>query len=220
MGLLEKGQEVDYVCSSPMKRTTETAEIMFPSRTIITDNRLVERNFGRQSEGKLQVLPSEAPYPMVNGKRIKGEERMTPDEFFATFFSRENNRVGARGSESMNSVQQRVSSFFNAVQRFASDKTVAVETHGGVALAAQAYFLGEKFKGDYSPQNGQIQHLKNGEILAVDPVTMEMFIVNIKGEKRALNQQLKIKRRVIGRASVKVGASKKSNDFDGIDGSV
>lgn len=44
-------QSFDGIYSSPLKRAKETAQLIFPNKTIIEDNRLKEMNFG-DYEGK------------------------------------------------------------------------------------------------------------------------------------------------------------------------
>ena len=51
LGNYLKNQSFDGIYSSPLKRAKETAQLIFPNKTIIEDDRLKEMNFG-DYEGK------------------------------------------------------------------------------------------------------------------------------------------------------------------------
>ena len=62
LGNYLKNQSFDGIYSSPLKRAKETAQLIFPNKTIIEDDRLKEMNFG-DYEGKfIDELKKEKDY--------------------------------------------------------------------------------------------------------------------------------------------------------------
>ena len=70
LGNYLKNQSFDGIYSSPLKRAKETAQLIFPNKTIIEDDRLKEMNFG-DYEGKfIDELKKEKDYVRSVGKSI------------------------------------------------------------------------------------------------------------------------------------------------------
>lgn len=99
--------EFDVVFCSPLKRTKQTAEILFPNNDIIYDERIIERSLG-EWEG-------------------------TPNTDEKQFFLK--NKVLPPKGESFLQIDERVKSFFDMLKREYVDKKVLLVTHGGVINA-------------------------------------------------------------------------------------
>ena len=107
---------IDLIISSPLTRALTTAEAVAKSTgaPIITDDRLIEQNYGSY-EGKDRFCDG-----FLQNKRQ-----------FAYSYP---------GGESMLRLAQRVYNFLDEVREKYSDKTVLVVCHGGVLRSLHTYF--------------------------------------------------------------------------------
>ena len=114
-----KNVKFDYVFSSPLKRTIETAKII-ANKKIISDERLIER-FNGELEGK--------------------KKNELPKNF--DFKSSDYNM------EPVSLVAERVRSFFDEIIKKYPKKNILVVTHGGVIINIRYYFEGRPKSGSY-----------------------------------------------------------------------
>lgn len=122
------GYSVAHVFCSPMKRTLETAKIIYPNTEIVCDNRLRERDYGDW-----------------NG-RIKSDIRNNhPEIFFSS--GRLNILSVPPNGESFESVYKRVASFLCFIgSEFDFNSTISIVTHNGVITALKYIIKHEGFE--------------------------------------------------------------------------
>lgn len=111
--MAEKNIEIDEIFSSPLGRAKNTAELIFPQREIILDERIQEMGFGSW-EGK-------------NILEIQKHEELNYHNFFhnANLYKNE-----THGGESFVEVEKRVESFLNELISEYKDKTLLIVSHG------------------------------------------------------------------------------------------
>ena len=122
--LREKLKDVkfDFVFSSPLKRSLETASIIC-NNEIIKDDRIIERSNG-DLEGKLKAEINDIPdFNNPNEKRYNIE-----------------NIVDFRN---------RIYNFLNDITQIYKGKNILVVTHAGVGIYARCFFEGEPSDGNY-----------------------------------------------------------------------
>lgn len=102
----------DMAYTSPLKRASETAEIILAGRNIpiISDERIIEVNFGS----------------------YEGCDFDLQDEYIQNFFSAPEKYFSINGTESMESIFTRMKSFLQELceNEELQDKTILVSTHG------------------------------------------------------------------------------------------
>jgi len=110
--------KVDYIYSSPLKRALETAQIVYPERTIETDSRLKELNFGI-FEGSTQA---------------ENEQHKAWDEWHANPFERR-----APGGESYADLMGRAAEWLETLPKDANSVAFA---HAGTIRMLISHVLG------------------------------------------------------------------------------
>ena len=120
--LKEKLKDIkfDYIFTSPLKRTIETAKII-RDQEIIIDERLIERG---------------------NGKF----EGMKKDEINFDFNKLNDNSYNV---ESISSLRDRTESFFKEIKDKYRGKNILIVTHGGVCIQVRYFFEGKPKSGNY-----------------------------------------------------------------------
>lgn len=102
----------DMAFTSPLKRARETAEIILAGRNIpiLDEERVIEVNFGE----------------------YEGCDFDLPDEYIQNFFSAPEKYYSIRGTESMESIFERMNSFLQDLYQNPElqDKTILISTHG------------------------------------------------------------------------------------------
>ena len=130
-----KNEKIDLIISSPLKRALQTASIINQGKTtIITDDRIIERDFG-EYEGK-----------------TKGEF-----DKIELWGYRTNTKF--EKAENIQEMYKRVYGFLDDIKNKYSSKTILLVIHGGVSVALNSYFEG--IPPEETPTKGSLQ---NGEI--------------------------------------------------------
>lgn len=134
LSLKEKFKDIkfDKVFSSPLKRAIQTAKII-TGNNIIIDKRLIERNKG-----------------LLEGK-IKKEIKVLPN------FNDLNDT--SYGVESLESIKNRLDSFYNEILKKYPKQNILIVTHAGVGIYTKCFFVGEPKDNNYLSYK-----LKNGEV--------------------------------------------------------
>ena len=117
-------KNIDLCFSSPLTRTLETAEIIFPNLNIITDERIVERDLGK-FEGK-----SYAEYHLNNFWNYK-----------------ENSTYGE--VEPVQDLLKRSDLFLKEIKQKYSDKNIAIVSHGAFLRALHYTIVGYNEQTDF-----------------------------------------------------------------------
>ncbi len=110
---------IDFIISSPLKRASQTAEIINSVKNIpiVFDERIAERDFGEM-------------------------EGMYKQQFdYDAFWNYEKNIVYEK-AENIRYFFKRVASFLDDVKKEYKDKNILLATHGGVSIAIDCYFNG------------------------------------------------------------------------------
>jgi probable phosphoglycerate mutase len=114
------------VLASPLKRAQETARLLFPGRTIETDSRLVEMDFGSWEDKVLAELRAEP------GARAEERERLGLD-------------FSAPGGETPRAVQARIQPLLNEIT--AAGQPAVIVTHKAVLRALLSLATGWEMLG-------------------------------------------------------------------------
>lgn len=123
-----KGKPIDAVYSSPLKRAFKTAQIASGKEEVITDERLIEIDFGMWEGKRREEFVSENPQAWENWAADPA-----------------NYRAGEIG-ENASMVVQRVDSFFNEMLQKHPNQTILVTGHNGINRLYMAYKLGMPLK--------------------------------------------------------------------------
>lgn len=147
-GKLIRNENIDLIITSPLKRAKETAKIinMNFNVTIIEDNRLMERNFGR-SEG-------------LTKSDIKKLKEINPEMNDIWNYNR---NIDCNGMETIQDFCNRVYEFLDEISERYKDKNILLVTHGGVSVPIKYYFMNEPLENLVDRDN--IKGLKNCEII-------------------------------------------------------
>ena len=121
-GEMLKDEKIDLIISSPLNRAMQTAEIIRGDRDIeiITDNGIIERDFG-EFEG---MSPLE-------------DNIFNPDEFWSY---RDNHKY--EKAENIRDCFDRVYAFLDNLPKKYPDKRILLVCHGGVSIPINCYFNG------------------------------------------------------------------------------
>lgn len=120
-----KNLQIDAIYSSPIARAYETAQLVFPKRKIITDDRLMEMDFGVCEGMYLDEIPDD----------LKKAYQM--------LWSHPELSSGLPGGESYDDIEKRVSSFLKDL-RNKDYEAVFIVTHGFCFTILVALMLGLK----------------------------------------------------------------------------
>jgi len=123
-----KGKKIDAVYSSPLERARHTAKIAAGGKTVITDSRLIEIDFGNW-EGKTK-------------DEFVAEN---PSLWTAWIEDPAGSRAGGTG-ETGKEVVERVDAFYNEMLKKHFDETILVVGHNGINRLYMAYKLGMALK--------------------------------------------------------------------------
>lgn len=142
-----KNENINLIITSPLKRAKETAQIINENFnvTIIEDNRLMERKFGK-SEG---LTKSDI-------RKLK-ETNPTIDNVWNY-----NRNIDFNDMETMHNFCNRIYEFLDEIIRKYQDKNILLVTHGGVSVPIKCYF--EKYPLENLVDRDSIKGLKNCEI--------------------------------------------------------
>ena len=131
-----KNIDYDVIISSPLKRTSQTANIInYKGIEVIYDDRIVERNAG-----------------MLEGKKSNSID-------LDNYWNYYNNHNDYK-AETISMLFERIEDFLNDIKKKYSNKTVIVVTHNGVCRAFGCYFNGVPKNGNmrvYSQNNCEIR---------------------------------------------------------------
>ena len=119
-----RGVSFDKVYSSPLSRAIETAKILAPGKEILTDDRLIEMDYG--------------PY--------EGMSLLSPAPEVISFFRDFVHAPAPKGMESLASVVKRVGEFLEECCR--TDKDVLISTHA-IAMKGILEYLTPDSQGSY-----------------------------------------------------------------------
>ncbi len=114
-----KGVSFSKVYSSPLVRAVETAEIASGTVTVITDERLLEMDYGPYEGADLKNLPLEL-------KR---------------FFSDFENEPAPEGMETLESVKARLGSFLEDLRTSSPEGDILITTHAIALKGALEYLM-------------------------------------------------------------------------------
>ena len=147
-GKLIRNENIDLIISSPLKRAKETAQIINKNFnvTIIEDNRLMERKFGK-SEGLTKS----------NIRKLKEYNSEINDVW------NYNRNIDFNGMETMQDFCNRIYEFLDDIIIRYKDKNILLVTHGGVSVPIKYYFMNEPLEKFVDRDN--IKGLKNCEII-------------------------------------------------------
>ena len=146
-GELIKNENIDIIITSPLKRAKQTAEIINENFnvTIIEDNRLMERNFGK-SEG------------LTKDDRRKLKE-INPEVNDVWNY---NKNIDFNGMETMQDFCNRIYKFLDEIINKYRYKNILIVTHGGVSVPIKCYFM--KYPLENLCDRDAVKGLKNCEI--------------------------------------------------------
>lgn len=147
-GELIKNENIDLIISSPLKRAKETAQIINRNFnvSIIEDNRLMERRFGK-CEG------------LTKNDRKKLKE-INPE---INDIWNYNKNINFNNMETMKEFRSRIYEFLDDMIKDYKDKNILIVTHGGTSVYIKCYFL--KIPLEKLVDRGEvIKGLKNCEI--------------------------------------------------------
>lgn len=105
--------KIDLVYASPLTRAYETAHLLAPSKSIQTDDRLKEMDFGAW-----------------DGKHANELRKDYPDAFDFMGMFNNNYAKYAANSESYDDIAKRAEEFLEEIKSLGSNKTVLVVCHG------------------------------------------------------------------------------------------
>lgn len=123
-----KGKKMDAVYSSPLERARLTAEIACGNKTVKTDQRIIEVDFGDWEGKKKETFIAENA--SLWNAWMEGPEQ---------------SKAGGTG-ETGNAVVKRVDDFFSEMLRKHSGETILVVGHNGINRLYMAYKLGMALK--------------------------------------------------------------------------
>ena len=117
---------IDRVYTSPLLRAMQTAEIISEGMTAVTDERLLEMDYG--------------PY--------EGMDLLNPAEEVKTFFSDFVNNPAPDGMEPLSAVIDRMGSFLQMIRPEADRANILISTHA-IAMKGALEFLTPQSRGSY-----------------------------------------------------------------------
>ena len=123
---LKQKIRIDRVYSSPLCRALQTADIISGGMTAVTDERLLEMDYG--------------PY--------EGMDLLKPAAEVKTFFSDFVNNPAPDGMEPLSAVINRMGDFLNAIKPQAGEENILISTHA-IAMKGALEFLTPKSNGGY-----------------------------------------------------------------------
>jgi len=121
------GIEFSHVFSSPLIRAVETARLIAPDTGIITDDRLIEMDYGPYEGADMNHLPPEVLF------------------FFKDFV----NNPAPQGMEQLSDVVKRTGSFIEDIKDLEGD--ILISTHA-IAMKGILEYLTPGSKGSYWPK--------------------------------------------------------------------
>ena len=121
---LERGVRFDYVYSSPLKRAIRTAELIAPGCRIVTDERLIEMDYGPYEGASLKEPPAE----------------------IITFFSDFKNNPAPEGMEQLSEVTGRAGLFLEDIKDLQGN--ILISTHA-IAMKGLLEYLTPNSDGAY-----------------------------------------------------------------------
>lgn len=142
-----RNENIDLIITSPLKRAKETAQIINRNFnvTIIEDNRLMERNFGK-SEG-------------LTKSDIRKLKEINPDINDVWNY---NKNIDFNEMETMENFCNRIYGFLDDMIKNYKDKNILLVTHGGVSVPIKCYFM--KYPLENLVDRDAIKGLRNCEI--------------------------------------------------------
>lgn len=142
-----RNENIDLIITSPLKRAKETAQIINRNFnvTIIEDNRLMERKFGK-SEG-------------LTKSEIRKLKEINPEINDVWNYNR---NIDFNDMETMEDFCNRIYEFLDDIIKNYKDKNILLVTHGGVSIPIKCYFM--KYPLENLVDRNVIKALKNCEI--------------------------------------------------------
>ena len=119
-----RGVRFDRVCSSPLRRAIQTAELLAPGAEIVIDERLIEMDYGPYEGADLHNLPPE----------------------ILTFFSDFVHNPAPAGMEQLAAVVERVGAFLEELR--GSGENILISTHA-IAMKGILEYLTPESHGAY-----------------------------------------------------------------------
>jgi broad specificity phosphatase PhoE len=117
LGTLIKDKRFDAIFSSDLKRSVDSAAMVFPGQTVIADKRLREANYGD-----------------LNGQPDTFKNRLT--DYIDIPFP---------NGESYRDVEKRISDFLNFIKKDYDDKHIAILAHQAPQLALEVLLKGKSW---------------------------------------------------------------------------
>lgn len=135
---------------SPLKRARQTAELYFPQKTIVVDQRLIERDLGKWSDKSKAQICKEYPQAFFDNGSLNFS--YTPE-----------------GAETFDSLIERVRDFIvEMYQLYSVDDAIGVVTHNGVITAIKCMLAG-----NVSTQNIKFQQFLVPFAVELDECTIQ-----------------------------------------------
>ena len=121
---ISDGLLISELYCSPLKRARQTAELYFPQKTILVDQRLIERDLGKWSDKSKVQIRMEYPQAFFDNGSL--DFCYTPE-----------------GAEPFNSLIERVRDFIvEMYQLYSAEEAIGVVTHNGVITAIKCMLAG------------------------------------------------------------------------------
>ena len=117
-------EQIDVVCSSPLRRALETARLLFPGREVIPLPLATERGFGQWQGRRWEDLEREHPETFAQYKQTR--ELLVP------------------GAERLREYQERCMKLAEGLVLSNPGRTIALVTHGGIIRGVTAFVAGKR----------------------------------------------------------------------------
>ena len=138
--------EYNKIYCSPLKRTRQTADLLFPDRQYIIDRRIIERDLGSWVNRSKRAIKEECPYAFFSNGNL--DFSFTPP-----------------AGESFGSVLLRVSAFILDLYDNSEDNDrIAVITHNGIITAVKCFV-----NNDFSTENVEFQQFVKKYEVCITP---------------------------------------------------
>ena len=164
------GRKIDRIIASPLERCLETVEPLAAARKlkVVTDDRLIEMNYGKWSGKKLKLLSIRPLWRTIQS---------TPSQ------------VRFPDGESFVEMADRVRNFLDSLRRKYPNDSILLVTHGDITKFIATYFMGlpldhiQKFI--VKPASLSIYHCKK-EKMVIELFNGSQFISTTESQQSAV----------------------------------